>query len=58
MRDESEKVWTEDRKVGDTFKFDYDRLLALIPNDVSFKRSDLSSKNQKMKEMQSSGIKC
>ena len=51
MRDESEKVWLDVGKMGDTFKFDYDRLLALIPNDVSFKRSDLSSKNHKIKDM-------
>ena len=47
MRLESERLWIEDEKVGDLFKFDYDRLLSLIPTDIQFRRSDLSPKKSK-----------
>ena len=42
MREESERLWIEDGKVGELFKFDYDRLLSLVPSDIKLRRSDLS----------------
>lgn len=50
MRDEAEKVWKEEGRIGGVFKFDYDCLLKLIPNDVNFKKSDLYPKKNKQIE--------
>ena len=47
MRDEAERVWKEIGLTGDEFKFDYDALIELIPNDVEFKKSDLYPKKTK-----------
>ena len=43
MREESERLWNEDGKVGNLFRFDYDRLISLVPHNIKFKRSDLPS---------------
>ena len=43
MREEIERLWNEDGKVGDVFKFDYDRLLQLMPTDIKLRKSDISS---------------
>ena len=50
MRDEAEKVWKAEGRIGGVFKFDYDCLLKLIPNDVNFKKSDLYPKKNKQIE--------
>ena len=52
MRDDSERLWKEENKVGSVFKFDYDRLLSLIPSSINFRHSELEPrKNRNNKEI-------
>ena len=52
MREEIERLWNEDGKVGDVFKFDYDRLLQLMPTDIKLNKSDISSnKNSRVLDL-------
>ena len=53
MRKLSEKVWNQENKIGDLFKFDYDILPSLIPSDVNFRHSSIvTSKNKQGKEIE------
>ena len=54
MRDDSERLWKEENKVGSVFKFDYDLLLSLIPSGINFRHSELEPrKNENNKKINS-----